>query len=80
MTAKKLDRRSVKQGFAFHERNENLLELGLPATHSNLGVPGASHGPLVDVGAAHDDVEVVHYDHLAVDVDHEPQTVAKGFL
>ena len=77
MTAKKLDRRSVKQGFAFHERNENLLELGLPAAHSNLGVPSASHGPLVNIGTANIYIGVIHNHHLAMDIDHLPHGLAE---
>jgi hypothetical protein len=47
-----------------------LREDRLPAANSHLGIPGAGHGSLVDVGAAHDDVGVVDNDHLAVHVDH----------
>ena len=54
-------------------------EGGLPAPHGHLGVPGAGHGPLVDVGAADDDVGVVHDHHLAVDVDGEPQAAPELF-
>ena len=49
----------------------------LVSQQGQLCVPGARHGPLVDVGATNYDGTVVHYHHLRVDVDHEPPALSE---
>ena len=44
------------------------VEVGLPSSYGNLRVPGASHGPLVDVGRTDNDVGVVNNHHLGVNI------------
>ena len=47
-----------------------LLECWLPAPYCNLCVSGASHGSLIDVSTANNDVGIINNHHLAVDIDH----------
>lgn len=54
-----------------------LWKSRLPTAHSHLSVSCSSHGALVNVGAAHNNVSIVNNHHFGVDINREPERLPR---